>query len=119
MYSVFIEGLPVPQGSLNTGKHGKIYQSRAVKEWRETVAQGLARVVTEFAPSGTPIEVSLEFSMPHKPTSLPDLDKLVRAVLDAMSGIVYKDDRQVTVISAVKYQRSPHGVDIYITRGDT
>lgn len=37
------------------------------------------------------------------PTSPPDLDKLVRAVKDACSGVIYKDDAQV-----VRY-RAPFG----------
>jgi Holliday junction resolvase RusA-like endonuclease len=36
------------------------------------------------------------------PTVPPDLDKLIRAVLDAMTAIAYLDDGQVTEINAVK-----------------
>lgn len=36
------------------------------------------------------------------PTVRPDLDKLVRAVLDALTGLAYKDDSQVVSIQASK-----------------
>jgi Holliday junction resolvase RusA-like endonuclease len=32
----------------------------------------------------------------------PDLDKLVRATMDALTDVVYEDDRQVTEIRALK-----------------
>jgi Holliday junction resolvase RusA-like endonuclease len=41
-------------------------------------------------------------------TSAPDVDKLARAVLDALSGILFIDDRQVAVLEARKlYARTP------------
>lgn len=58
-----------------------------------------------------PIGVSVSVALP-RPKSLarkqtshvkkPDLDKLVRAVLDALTGIGYEDDSQVTMIDAIK-----------------
>jgi Holliday junction resolvase RusA-like endonuclease len=36
------------------------------------------------------------------PTVAPDLDKLIRAVLDSMTAIAYLDDGQVTEINATK-----------------
>ena len=33
---------------------------------------------------------------------MPDLDKLVRAVLDALTGVCYKDDSQVVYIETEK-----------------
>jgi Holliday junction resolvase RusA-like endonuclease len=35
-------------------------------------------------------------------STAPDLDKLIRAVLDSMTAIAYLDDGQVTEINAVK-----------------
>jgi Holliday junction resolvase RusA-like endonuclease len=47
-------------------------------------------------------EPTLHEKAPQRHTQRPDLDKLVRAVLDALTGHVYGDDKQVTAISAVK-----------------
>jgi crossover junction endodeoxyribonuclease RusA len=33
----------------------------------------------------------------------PDLDRLVRAILDALTGVVYHDDNQVTELVTAKY----------------
>lgn len=37
------------------------------------------------------------------PTVKPDIDKLVRAVLDALTGVIWRDDSQVIELSANKY----------------
>lgn len=38
----------------------------------------------------------LKDDAPAAPTTFPDVDKLLRAILDALTGIVYRDDSQVT-----------------------
>ena len=58
-----------------------------------------------------PVRVHVSFYLP-KPKSAPkrtiphvkkpDIDKLMRAILDALKGVVWTDDSQVTSISATK-----------------
>lgn len=51
----------------------------------------------------------------HRYTKKPDIDKLTRSVLDALTGIVYRDDSQVDyVLAQKKYGLEPH-TDIQIT----
>jgi Holliday junction resolvase RusA-like endonuclease len=45
----------------------------------------------------------------------PDLDKLCRAVLDALTGIAYKDDQQVVTLNANKTYGERAGVFILLT----
>lgn len=41
-------------------------------------------------------------------TNKPDLDNVLKSVMDALTGLAYKDDRQVTTISATKaYSDAP------------
>ena len=56
------------------------------------------------------IEIRASFYMPRpksvkraEPTVKPDLDKLQRALLDALTSIVYRDDAQVVEIRASKH----------------
>ena len=49
------------------------------------------------------------------PTVPPDLDKLIRAVLDSLSGIAYIDDSQVVEIIARKSYAEEPGLDISIS----
>lgn len=48
-------------------------------------------------------------------TSKPDIDNLIKGVLDGLNGVAYADDMQVVNISARKqYTRSNSGIQIII-----
>jgi hypothetical protein len=51
----------------------------------------------------------------NEPHIRPDIDKLVRAVLDGLTDVVYRDDEQVTSLTAVKQYGEQEGVWIRIT----
>ena len=71
-----------------TGPGGRIMKED-VLAWRGEPARGA-------------VEIGIQFWMPGKSCRPPDLDKLQRAVLDALTGIVYVDDAQVVEIEAGK-----------------
>lgn len=107
--------------------------NRSAKSWQQLVATAAshaiaalpagARVLVPFA-----VRLSIAFYLPrpkkHGKRGVfvphcvkPDLDKLSRAVLDALTGIVYHDDRQVTELIQGKYYAAvdaPARVDIQI-----
>lgn len=65
-------------------------------------------------------EVTFYFQRPqsnkkgtHK-TTKPDIDKLIRSVLDGMTSIVYHDDSQVTAVSAEKVFGTPERVEVKV-----
>lgn len=42
------------------------------------------------------------------PTSKPDLDNIIKGIFDAMNGVVFKDDKQVSFVTAQKmYSQTP------------
>jgi len=51
-------------------------------------------------------------------TTAPDLDKLIRAVGDALTGIVYRDDSQIVEIQAKKMYSEKPETRITILKGD-
>lgn len=51
----------------------------------------------------------------ERPSVMPDLDKLVRAVLDSLTGIVWFDDGQVVEIHASKVYAESPGLDVEIS----
>jgi len=89
--------------------------------WRQEVAAA-AHSKMRDGPWKVPVQVSCTFffprpkahfgtgrnaetlrpSAPKRPAGKPDIDKLVRAVLDAMTGIVFSDDSQVVALDAMK-----------------
>ena len=109
--SLFVPGVPAPQGSKRHVGNGRMIESSAaVGPWRERVALATHQAMRGSAPMVGPVVVELAFLMPRpksaRPgaaaTKRPDLDKLVRAVLDALTGIAFVDDSQVIRIDATK-----------------
>lgn len=125
----FATGTPAPQGSKNGyyrgGRVVLVESSKKVKPWRAIVAQTAALACRESIDG--PVSVQLEFvlprpkSLPKKVTHMvkkPDLDKLIRSTLDALSGIAYVDDNRVARIVATKrYARDGEqtGATIHVT----
>jgi crossover junction endodeoxyribonuclease RusA len=127
-----VPGKPAPQGSKRHVGNGRMVESsKDVGPWRERVAYfgRQAMYQTGFDPlSKCPLEVELFFVM-VRPTSAPkrttppaikrpDIDKLSRAVLDALTFIVFDDDSQVVSLKVHKRIAEigePPGVHITVT----
>ncbi len=131
----FVPGTPAPKGSMRAFQHrstGRVVTTNdnaKTKPWMERIAwQAKADGVR---PSDAPIAISLSFclprpkghlgargllaSAPRKPTKKPDLDKLIRCVLDALTGIAWADDAQVVSVTAWKrYGLFGHGVSVEV-----
>lgn len=110
--NLFVPGKPAPQGSKrHVGGGRMIESSKATAPWRTTVAWHAAQAYTA-APLNGPVVVSLGFVMPRPAATpkrstppavkRPDLDKLTRAIFDALSGVVWRDDSQVVQLAATK-----------------
>ena len=48
-------------------------------------------------------------------TKKPDLDNLIKSVLDALNGVAFEDDSQIMRISASKYYTEYPCVNVYIS----
>lgn len=104
LLAVFVPGRPIPQGSMRAvGKGVLIHDNAALAGWRKAIAWSVRAALGTQAPFLTPVGVCCHFLVtPKRKGDQPDLDKLVRAVLDALTGIAYKDDKQVAVIEATR-----------------
>jgi Holliday junction resolvase RusA-like endonuclease len=121
----FVHGLPIPQGSKKVIGRNVIEMADArLRSWRQDVASTAKSVMAqEGAEAGIePVDVRLMFflprpqghygsgrnanrlkpSAPATPAVHPDLDKLVRSVLDALTGVCFRDDKQVVSLTAAK-----------------
>lgn len=115
-----VDGKPVPQGSMSA-VNGHIFHSQgsALATWRASIA--IAGRHAGARPSAQPISMTMVFIFQKpktvsrsEPTVPPDLDKLIRAVLDSLTAVAYKDDAQVTEIRAIKIYGERPGVEIQI-----
>jgi Holliday junction resolvase RusA-like endonuclease len=111
-----IYGDPAPQGSKRVF-NGRIVEASGnkLKVWRKAIAAACQNQVTEeHSLLLGPVRVEVEFYLP-RPASVtikkralpivpPDLDKLLRGLLDGIgqSEVIWGDDSQVVQIDAVK-----------------
>lgn len=114
---VFVPGRPAPQGSKRHVGNGVLVESSArVKPWRQDVREAALAAGVRLA---GPVSVGLRFYLPRPkrpthpdyPAGPPDLDKLVRAVLDALtSASTFEDDARVVDLHASKNYVTQHAV---------
>jgi Holliday junction resolvase RusA-like endonuclease len=131
-YEFFVSGTPEQQGSTRAFvRGGRAYittTNKNLHSWRDlirVVAQEYAGTVHTQA-----ISITATFFMPKpksapkkkiRMTKRPDLDKLIRSVLDALTGTLYKDDSQVDVLCVEKRYADgtdPIGVRLHLIAED-
>ena len=116
-----VRGQPVPQGSMVKGRYGPLRYANDIplKAWRGAIAQecriamrglpafpGAVRVYVTFVVarprSHRRTDGTLRASAPIYPAGRPDVDKLSRACLDAITAVAVDDDSQVVSLIADK-----------------
>lgn len=128
-FQAFVPGIPRPQGSKrHVGGGRMIESSKYVKAWREKVSQISKHAHRGREPLTGPQRLDLVLVMPARKkephpgswhTVKPDLDKLIRAIDDALTtaGII-TDDSTITAITAIKRRAKkdePPGAHITLT----
>jgi crossover junction endodeoxyribonuclease RusA len=111
----FVPGVPASKGSKSmirtkTGRYIMIEaNANKLKKWMHAIEQRASLAFKEPIEGAVHLECRFYFQRPKSvkkrllPHVKPDLDKLLRAVDDALQGIAFKDDSQVTTIIAHKY----------------
>lgn len=88
-----------------------------LRQWRDSVAWHVRDAMGGAEPLTGPLEVRATFVLPRPPSAprkrwapekKPDLDKLVRALLDSVTaGGAWVDDAQVVTVTASKIYARP------------
>ena len=139
----FVPGIPAAQGSMRgfvarnrrTGKPfaSITHNSPRVRPWRLevgwTAQEARLKARAEIEEEGA-VAVALVFILPRPKylrkkatpphTKKPDTDKLARGVLDALSGVLWRDDSQVASLRARKRYAEPGeqaGVNVIVGDG--
>ena len=123
----FVEGLPQPKGNIIRGRSGGYHDAnRQLKPWMKAIVAAAGEAEVQPILTG-PVAVRTLFYFPRpkyhygtgrnadrlKPTApvmhtvKPDADKLMRAVLDALTGVAWTDDSQVAAWSGRKEYGTP------------
>lgn len=123
-YSFMVFGTAAPQGSKRLLGKVMVESSRRVHPWRSDVRTAAIQNKPARWDLTSPMQLELVFWFPRpashygskagvsylKPTApaepvssrVGDLDKLCRAICDALTGVAYLDDRQVVDLAASK-----------------
>ena len=134
----------LPLRARRGGRPIMVESSKRVPKWRAAVAAA-AQAAIDLLPADEQrrvvdaVAVTLDFCMPRpkahfgtgrnasllragapvEPIGKPDLDKLTRAVLDALTGVAWVDDAQVTdLVVAKRFAPRPDQVGVHV-RVDT
>lgn len=113
---ITVAGLPKPQGSMRGIRMGDRVQMvhsnhTDLITWRHTVTIAAAAAWGDRPLLDEPVGLRLLFRLPRPksapkrrqyPDRLPDLDKLARAVIDSLTGVVVTDDARVVSMYAAK-----------------
>jgi crossover junction endodeoxyribonuclease RusA len=115
-----INGNPAPKGSFTRMPNGAMLPagtraSRAkFDNWRNDCRMAAVEAMGERQPWGGCVRILVEFQLTYPRsipkykwgwwpnTKQPDIDKLQRSLFDALTGIVWADDSQVSFVTANK-----------------
>lgn len=116
----FVPGRPIPQGSLKfINGHAIHVRAQDLALWRADIANQARVCYPEKLQGAVSVALHFVFNRPKsvkraEPSIRPDLDKLIRAVLDGLIDVVYRDDEQVTHLVSSKSYGENQGVWISI-----
>ncbi len=131
--SLFVPGIPAPQGSKKYVGNGiSIESNKRTKPWRDTVTAAAIDAMEGRGPSSDKLTLLLDFRFPRLGSHLrkdgtvkanaelfkasaPDSDKLIRCICDALqaAGVVRNDAQFVEIIARKTFSDRP-GVKIGI-----
>ena len=134
MIEFFVPGKPVPMARPRVTRTGHAYTPKNCVEYKSLVAAFARDVMRgkELYDGEVWVEISFYFMTPTSWSkkkretmtgegviSRPDMDNLYKAVTDALNGIVYRDDSQITrAIIRKQYVENDSGVVITVGRKD-
>ena len=133
--SFTVYGKPQPAGSKTSGvrNDGRRFvrdSAKGSRPWKTQVAQAAGEAVNGAGLLDGPLELSVIFTVPRPkghygarglrpsapahPAVRPDVTKLLRAVEDACTGVVWRDDAQIVEQHAVKRYGEPAAVVVTV-----
>lgn len=129
--SLWIAGTPKAQPRVRAfrrGRHASVYTPDSADAWKAAVRAAVLERTSNSTPFLGPVSLRLEFVLPRPKrlkgtlvphASKPDIDNLVKAVMDAMGDCgVWADDAQVAELHASKQyaeEGGDTGCDVTVT----
>ena len=92
--SIWVPGHPVPQPRMTQATKWKL-RDHPVWAWRDRVAWAVKAHRTADWPVLWPVKMGFDFKVLPNRGQIGDLDNYIKACKDALTGVLYKNDRQV------------------------
>ncbi|MCT3020861.1 RusA family crossover junction endodeoxyribonuclease [Pediococcus pentosaceus] len=132
MIKLTIPGEPIPASRPRVTRHGFTFTAEPYRSYKEKAHQVIKQQYLDTPISGA-LHVQIKFyrsvqksvsklerhrrlSGLHRPTMKPDIDNLFKAVTDACTGIVWKDDNQIVSTKSDKFYSEDPRVEICVER---
>ena len=115
MIAITINTEPLPQSRPRFG-NGKVYETTALRKYKSAVALVAQRQMAGLKPLTGALQCGLKFYRNFNETSrrFGDFDNLAKAVIDALNGIAFVDDSQITKCVIEKIRSERPRVEIWI-----
>lgn len=131
MRSFFWAGIPRGQGRPRFNRMGGAYKSSEDRAYEKSICMAYWAKYTGAKPMDGPLVLRIKayFPIPQskskrekalmlegkiKPTCRPDVDNIVKAVLDALNGVAFPDDKAVTWLIGEKIYGEKPGIYVEI-----
>lgn len=120
--TMFIPVEPVAKGRPRFTRRGFVYTPKVTRVYEQAIKNFLLQIDRPYSSViDKPLRICLHFFI-RKPKSVkreypsirPDVDNYAKAVLDAMNGIVFKDDGQIISLTVSKAYHTTPGTDVWI-----
>lgn len=127
-----IHAVPKPKGRPRVTRSGHAFTPKATREYEQLIISEWEVQHGKTEPTKNPVAVRVRFYMPipkatsnkarermaaglEVPAKKPDIDNLLKAVLDALNGKAYHDDNQIVEISAKKLYSTEPRTEVFIS----
>jgi Holliday junction resolvase RusA-like endonuclease len=124
MIDMVIYGTPTGKGRprFGRGKSGNVitFTPKKTREYEQCVKALAQAAMTNRTLIEGPVKVTIVAVFNHKiktgwHVSRPDLDNIVKAILDGLNEVVYADDTQVAeLVASKKYDDSEERVEVLV-----
>lgn len=131
-----MRGVPVGKGRARVTRTGHAYTPQKTRDYERAVKMAYLEAVKDKPyEKSTPLKLSLWCAYPipksdskkkrveklrgiTKPTVKPDLSNVLKSVEDALNGIAYSDDAQITELYVTKCYSEFPGIQVLIEVND-
>ena len=108
-------GTPKPQSRVRFA-NGRAYEKSDIKEYKWQIAHAAKLAMNGESSWQTAVSVDIDIrrKFPTCSRRFGDIDNHIKAILDALNGVVWLDDSLITSVTARKVQSADEGITVEV-----